>query len=260
MISAQFSKLDARLNTEIKRVETNLTSHFIDLIENYNSENQRNFRDVSLALAQQAAQQQSFEKEIVLIKSSQQDFSSIVDDAIKSVVAVLTERSMGSGFIVNTEGYVVTNYHVVQKEEEIKILTQDKRLIAAEIVGFDRLRDLALLKIDGEYDSLEIARNENVQVGRKVIAIGNPLGLSFTVTEGIISAINREGPNGLEEYVQTDVSLNPGNSGGPLIDTEGKVVGMNNFKVGDAESLGFALEGEAIKKSVNSIVGQNIIK
>ncbi len=260
MISAQFSKLNAKLNTEIKRVETNLTSYFIELMENYNSENQRNFRDVSLALAQQAAQQQSFEKEIVLIKSSQQDFSSIVDDSIKSVVAVLTERSMGSGFIINPKGYVVTNYHVVQKEEEIKILTQDKRLIAAEIVGFDRLRDLALLKIEGEYDSLEMARNENVQVGRKVIAIGNPLGLSFTVTEGIISAINREGPNGLEEYVQTDVSLNPGNSGGPLIDTEGKVVGMNNFKVGGAESLGFALESEAIKKSVNSIVGQNIIK
>ena len=90
MISAQFSKLDAKINAEIKRVETNLTRHFIELIGSYNSENQRNFRDVSLALAQQAAQQQSFEKEITLIKSSQQDFSSIVEDAIKSIVSFLT--------------------------------------------------------------------------------------------------------------------------------------------------------------------------
>ena len=98
-----------------------------------------------------------------------------------------------------------------------------------------------------------------MQVGNKVIAIGNPLGLSFTVTEGIISGLNREGPNGLEEYIQTDVSLNPGNSGGPLIDTNGHVIGVNNFKVGDAESLGFALESAALKNAVLEMSNSTVV-
>jgi S1-C subfamily serine protease len=98
-----------------------------------------------------------------------------------------------------------------------------------------------------------------LKVGEKVIAIGNPLGLSFSVTEGIISALDRVGPNNLAEYIQTDVSLNPGNSGGPLINTRGKVVGINNFKIGDAESLGFALESNSIRDSINDLAGEKII-
>ena len=116
-----------------------------------------------------------------------------------------------------------------------------------------------LLKIDGGgYDYLELGNSDDLQIGKKVIAIGNPLGLSFTVTEGIVSALHREGPNGLREYIQTDVSLNPGNSGGPLINTQGQAVGMNNFKIGGADSLGFALESNAIKETVNAILQNNL--
>lgn len=123
--------------------------------------------------------------------------------------------------------------------------------------------DIALLKIDGTYTPLTLANSDNINIGEKVIAIGNPLGLQFSVTEGIVSGINRPGANGLNYYIQTDAALNPGNSGGPLIDVQGKVIGINNFKIGAGESLGFALESNYIKQTVNSIsqqaLGKNLI-
>ena len=104
----------------------------------------------------------------------------------------------------------------------------------------------------------KLADSDDVVVGEKVIAIGNPLGLSYTVTEGIVSAVNREGPNGLKDYIQTDVTLNPGNSGGPLINRDGEVIGVANFKVGGAEALGFALESNVVRETVNRIANAQI--
>ena len=97
-----------------------------------------------------------------------------------------------------------------------------------------------------------------VQVGEKVIAIGNPLGLQFSVSQGIVSATHREGANRLNAYIQTDAALNPGNSGGPLINTEGKVIGINNFKIGGGESLGFALESNYIEETINEIAQEEL--
>ena len=131
------------------------------------------------------------------------------------------------------------------------------------LIGYDDNIDLALLKISGDCDKLSLGDSDKVQVGEKVIAIGNPLGLQFSVSQGIVSAIHREGPNGLDAYIQTDTPLNPGNSGGPLIDQNGRVIGINNFKIGDSESLGFALESNYIKSTVNDIsqksVGEKLI-
>ncbi|MDO8509282.1 MAG: trypsin-like peptidase domain-containing protein [Nanoarchaeota archaeon] len=259
-VTIQFSKLNSKIDVEVYEAKKGLTENFNSVIDDYNNVNQRNFNDLSLAITKQGAQQKSFEDEISLLKVTQDDFSSVIDKAVKNVVAVLTENSVGSGFIIAGDGHLITNYHVIQGKDNIRVLTYDKQALTAEIIGIDKLRDLALLKIEGDYDYLPLADSDSLQVGRKVIAIGNPLGLSFTVTEGIISGLDREGPNGLEEYVQTDVSLNPGNSGGPLISTQGEVIGMNNFKIGDAESLGFALESNSIKSSINSMVGENLIK
>ena len=261
-VSIQFSRLNSKIDYEISQTEKNLTKHFTDVINLYDSENQRNFNDLSLAITKQAAQQESFEEQIDLIKTSpsQEDFSAVVQDAIKSVVAVMTESSVGSGFIVSSDGYVITNYHVIQRGNSIRILTYDKKVLPATLIEADNLRDLAVLKVQGDYDYLKLSNSDKLQVGRKVIAIGNPLGLSFTVTEGIISGLDREGPNGIQEYIQTDVSLNPGNSGGPLIDTQGQVIGINNFKIGGAESLGFALESNSVRDSVNAIAGKTLIE
>ena len=121
-----------------------------------------------------------------------------------------------------------------------------------KLIGYDSNADIALLKINGSYDYLELRNSDDVRVGEKVIAIGNPLGLSFSVSEGIVSAINREGANGLPAYIQTDAALNPGNSGGPLIGTDGKAIGINNYKA-RGENIGFALESNYIKDTVNEI-------
>jgi len=194
----------------------------------------------------------------ILKASAGEDFSGIIEGAIKSVVTIRTDRSQGTGFIISEDGYIVTNYHVMEGANAATVISSDNENHLVILVGFDQELDLALLKIEGNYNKLELENSNNVQVGEKVIAIGNPLGLQFSVSQGIISAISREGPNGLDAYIQTDAALNPGNSGGPLINTEGKVVGINNFKLGDSESLGFALESNFIRGGINEIALENL--
>ena len=195
----------------------------------------------------------------VLKASAGEDFSGIIEISIKSVVTIRTSAGFqGTGFIISNEGYLVTNAHVLADSSgnlvsSIQAITYKQGTKNAEFIGVDRELDIALLKIVGDFNSLEFEDSNNVQIGEKVIAIGNPLGLQFSVSEGIVSAVQREGINGLNAYIQTDAALNPGNSGGPLINKEGKVIGINNFKIGSAENLGFALESNYIKVSVNEI-------
>ena len=195
----------------------------------------------------------------VLKASAGEDFSGIIEISIKSVVTIRTSAGFqGTGFIISNEGYLVTNAHVLADSSgnlvsSIQAITYKQGTKNAEFIGVDRELDIALLKIVGDFNSLEFEDSNNVQIGEKVIAIGNPLGLQFSVSEGIVSAVQREGINGLNAYIQTDAALNPGNSGGPLINKEGKVIGINNFKIGSAENLGFALESNYIRVSVNEI-------
>ena len=264
ILSIQTSRINVKLESDFNQLNEDLTENSItqreytaQLVETYDQSYQQNFLEISNLLTKQQA---DIEQEISLLKSSQDDFSGIVKDAVKSVVTVSTQSSIGSGFIIDSAGYIVTNYHVIaQHENSVRVITFNRNSYDAQLVGKDETRDIALLKIGGDFEYLKLADSSDLQVGKKVIAIGNPLGLSFTVTEGIVSALNRIGPSGLAEYVQTDVSLNPGNSGGPLIDTKGEVIGINNFKVGGAESLGFALESDAIKISINQIANETII-
>jgi len=183
------------------------------------------------------------------------DFSGIIESAVKSVVSIKTDVSQGSGFIINSGGYIVTNAHVLYNARYAKALTYNNELRNAELIGYDSDLDVALLKIPGSYNYLRFADSNNIKVGEKVIAVGNPYGLSFSVSEGIVSAVHREF-NNLVGYIQTDVSLNPGNSGGPLINKEGEVIGINNFKIGGAEGLGFALESNYVKAKINDISEQ----
>lgn len=257
IISMQVSKLNVKIDDEMERATSELRQFTTTIVETYDSIYQENFNQISEAIIRQ---QETFDEELKLIKSAQEDFSGVVEDVVQSVVAVRTSDSIGTGFFVVEDGYVITNYHVIRgKENTVEVITYDREMYEATFVGMDETRDLALLQIPGNYGALELAEEDEIQVGKKVIAIGNPLGLSFTVTEGIISGIDRVGPSGLAEYVQTDVSLNPGNSGGPLIDTQGKVVGINNFKIGGAEALGFSLESTVIKEQLNTIANQTIL-
>lgn len=197
---------------------------------------------------------ESLNSKLAQIKAStSSDFSGIIENSLKSVVTVRTDVGQGTGFIISDEGYIVTNAHVLSGGRRVEVLDYEQNIHPTELIGYNLTYDIALLKISGNYVSLELGNSDNVQIGEKVIAIGNPLGLQFSVSEGIVSAVNREGSNGLNIYIQTDAALNPGNSGGPLINKKGKVIGINNFKVGSGESLGFALESNYIREVVNSI-------
>ena len=195
----------------------------------------------------------SIDEEFDLLKASTSaDFSGIIEDAIKSVVTIRTDVSQGTGFIIEDQGYIVTNYHIMENAKSAGIFTFDGASHSVDLIGHNPSLDISLLKIEGSFEELKL-ESDDVQIGEKVIAIGNPLGLQFSVSEGIISATHRPGPSGAEAYIQTDAALNPGNSGGPLINNQGKVVGINNFKIGGGENLGFALESDYIENTVNEI-------
>ncbi len=198
--------------------------------------------------------QDTLKKQIGEIKAqTSADFSGIIEQEIKGVVTIKTDVAQGTGFLITEDGYIVTNAHVLSGAHLANAYTFDSSRYPADLVGYDSDIDIALLKINGLFSKLTLGNSDSTKIGEKVIAIGNPLGLSFTATEGIISARDREGENGLPYYFQTDVSLNPGNSGGPLINTAGNVIGINNFKISSAENIGFALESNYIRQTINEI-------
>jgi serine protease Do len=158
-------------------------------------------------------------------------------------------RSMGSGFVISDDGYILTNHHVVENADEIQVLFADRQEYTATVVGSDRRSDLALLKIKGQdLPTLEFAATDSLKVGAWVLAIGSPFGLDYSVTAGIVSAIGRSIPTQKGEnyvpFIQTDVAINPGNSGGPLFNLEGQVVGINSqiySRSGGSIGLSFAI-------------------
>lgn len=240
------------LNDKLLELETNSQTQISSLSENI----------LELQGSLQSSQEQ-FQQQINLLKASaSEDFSGVIQDSIPSVVTIKTSSAQGTGFIISAEGYIITNAHVLADQSgyldsNIQAITSESGIIDAEFIGYNGTLDIALLKISGEYESLALGDSDNVEIGEKVIAIGNPLGLQFSVSEGIVSAVHREF-NGMEAYIQTDAPLNPGNSGGPLINKQGEVVGINNFKVSGGESLGFALESKYIKQAVNQISQENL--
>lgn len=247
-VSSQSAKLIA--------MQSNFEDEIDASINEMRQENQYRIGEIVRSLSQQRI---DFENQLEFLKSTQQDFSLVIEGALKKVVTVTTDVSAGTGFAVSDGSYILTNHHVIEEGNVIQVQTYSNEVYVAQLVGFDANADLAVLKITGRIDSFELADSDEVSIGEKVIAIGNPLGLSFTVTEGIVSAVNREGPNGLSTYIQTDVALNPGNSGGPLVNKDGQVIGMNNFKVGGSESLGFAFNSNGVRKTTNEIVGTDIV-
>ncbi|OLN30684.1 HtrA protease/chaperone protein [Desulfovibrio sp. DV] len=161
------------------------------------------------------------------------------------------QRSMGSGFVISADGFIVTNNHVVEGADEVKVqFRHNEKALAAKIIGRDPETDLALLKIDGKSNLpfLEFGDSGKMKVGEWVLAIGNPFGLENTVTLGIVSAKGRIiGAGPFDNFIQTDASINPGNSGGPLIDLDGKVVGINTAIVASGQGIGFAIPSNMAK-------------
>ena len=168
-------------------------------------------------------------------------------------------QALGSGFVIESSGFIVTNQHVIAQANEIKVKFQDETELKAKLIGQDKLTDLALLKVesDKKLPYVEFADSDKARVGHSVIAIGNPFGLGGTVTSGIISAFNRDINSGpYDSFIQTDASINKGNSGGPLFNLNGKVVGINSAifsPTGGSVGIGFSIPANLAKPIISQL-------
>lgn len=167
----------------------------------------------------------------------------------------------GSGFVISSDGFVVTNHHVIEKAEDIQVSYANGEQYKAVLVGTDPSTDIAVVKLDaGEQRPLSFANSALLEVGQIAVAIGNPMGLQHTITAGIVSALGRtlRANNGrlIDDVVQTDAALNPGNSGGPLVDSNGRVIGVNTAVIASAQGICFAVAANL----ANYVTGQLIMR
>lgn len=175
------------------------------------------------------------------------------------------EQSLGSGVIVSSDGYIVTNNHVVEKSEDIRVTLYDKRSFKGKVVGSDPKTDLAVVKISADkLPNVPWGDSDSLQVGEFVLAIGNPFGLSHTVTMGIISAVGRAnvGIADYEDFIQTDAAINPGNSGGPLVNIKGELIGINTAifsRSGGYQGIGFAVPSNMARLVMDQLMKQGRI-
>ena len=167
----------------------------------------------------------------------------------------------GSGFIWDNEGHIVTNYHVIENASSIEVKLSDEEIMAAQVVGIDPPNDLAVLQIKSPTEPLQpldLGESENLRVGQRAIAIGNPFGLDRTLTTGVVSALGRPLQTDQDNYIfnviQTDAAINPGNSGGPLLDSRGLVIGVNTAVRQDAQGIGFAVPIDTVKRVVPILI------
>jgi S1-C subfamily serine protease len=179
-------------------------------------------------------------------------------------------RGSGSGFIWDLDGHVVTNYHVLEGGDRFSVTLADGSVYPAEVVGIEPAKDLAVLRIDAEaaqLDPVELGDSEDLVVGQKVLAIGNPFGFDQTLTTGVISALGREirsrANTTIDDVIQTDASINPGNSGGPLLDSSGRLIGVNTSifsPTGANAGIGFAVPVSHVKRIVPQLIRYGKVK
>ena len=228
-----------------------------ELSQDFQKSEQQRLKDLTSLtskLTESSFQLSELKNDVSNIQVKSQDFTGIIEDVTKAVVSVITDVSQGSGVIIKGNGYIITNVHVLEGARRIRVFTSDKEIYPTELIGYSKEADIALLKIDAnDLDYLKFGDSDDVKPGQRVIAVGNPAGLDFSVTEGIVSAVHRKVRNEDTEYIQTDVPINPGNSGGPLINIKKEIIGINNFKIGGFESLGFAIESNQVKDVVDKI-------
>jgi len=209
--------------------------------------------EIETVRTQSSEQLEELQSRVSSLKTEFSDFSDIIEEVIPAVVSVQSNIGKGSGFFVDTRGYIVTNYHVIDGATAAQVKTTNGNIYSIRIVGIQKNADIAVLKIEETVPRLRFGSSDGVRVGEKAIALGNPGGLDFTVTQGIVSAVDRKDAKG-NEYVQIDVPINPGNSGGPLVDTNGNVIGVNTLKLAGFEGLGFALEADLVKEIVEQVI------
>jgi serine protease Do len=220
-------------------------------------------------------------KDVKILDALDREFTNLVDSVVPSVVSITTSKrvqqgyaidfyrrllipqervmnALGSGVIVSKEGHILTNNHVVAGVDEINVQLSDGRVVPARFIGSDPETDVAVLKIDEKnVTPLPFGDSDQVRVGQRVVAVGNPFGLEETVTQGIISAKGRVSADSGSEYFQTDTAINPGNSGGPLVNLHGEIVGINSAiggQTGNWAGVGFAIPSNQARRVMESIL------
>ena len=173
------------------------------------------------------------------------------------------EHGLGSGIIISPDGYIVTNNHVIDGATDIRVTLNDRRVLPAKLIGADPMTDLAVIKVNGSgFPSLPWGDSTALKPGQTVLAFGNPFNFRFTVTRGIVSALNRPNPYSDDarkpgEFIQTDAAINPGNSGGPLVNAHGEVIGINTFLIspsGSFAGMGFAIPTQIARPVVDTLL------
>ncbi|HEX3103551.1 MAG TPA: trypsin-like peptidase domain-containing protein [Terriglobales bacterium] len=194
------------------------------------------------------------------------NIGSVVNVTSKAVAfdffyGLVPQEGQGSGFIIDKDGHVLTNYHVIADARQVEVTLHNRKKYRATIVGTDRSHDLAIVQIKApDLTPMVLGDSKNLQVGQKVYAIGNPFGLAGTLTSGIVSSIRSvQEPNGIniDEAIQTDAAINPGNSGGPLLNSHGEVIGINTMiasSVGQNAGIGFAIPINTAKAVLNDLL------
>jgi len=194
------------------------------------------------------------------------NIASVVNIKSKAVTfdffyGLVPEEGQGSGFVIDKEGHILTNYHVIAEARQVEVSMHNRKTYRATIVGVDRSHDLAVLQIKApDLQPMTLGDSTHLQVGQKVYAIGNPFGLAGTLTRGIVSSIRSvQEPDGMtiDEAIQTDAAINPGNSGGPLLNWHGEVIGINTMiasNVGQSAGIGFAIPINTAKAVLNDLV------
>ena len=182
---------------------------------------------------------------------------------------VIPRRGVGSGVVIDRKGRIVTNFHVVQEASRIEVTLYDKSSYEAKVLGTDRFNDLAILEIDCPAEKLhpvKLGSSDNLKVGQKVLAIGNPFGFEHTLTTGIISSLGRSlrtDSGVIENVIQSDAAINPGNSGGPLLNTEGELIGINTAiysRSGESAGIGFAVPVNILRRIVPDLVSLGYVR
>ncbi len=186
-------------------------------------------------------------------------FRQFFGDQLQRMPRERVERGTGSGFIINKEGDIITNAHVVSGADKVTVILKDGRQIEGKVIGSDELTDIAVIQVKSDnLPTVSLGSSSNLQPGDWAIAIGNPLGLDNTVTAGIISAIGRKsGQIGVDKrvsFIQTDAAINPGNSGGPLLNQNGEVIGVNTAIIQGAQGLGFAIPIETAQRIAKQLI------
>jgi S1-C subfamily serine protease len=202
---------------------------------------------------------------VALLDAFSQAVIRVVERVAPAVAHVRRGRGIGSGTVIAPDGYVLTNAHVVDDASSVEIVLPDGATYHASVVGKDLATDLAVVRaVAPSLPALELATADTLRVGQLVIAIGDPLGLQATVTHGVVSALGRSlnARDGriIENVIQTDAALNPGNSGGPLVDTHGRVVGVNTAIIAGAQGIAFAIPSATARMVATALIREGRVR